>query len=207
MSHKSFISEKQVTQFIVNSYDFKTKEVHKLGFGGGSSLYLLREKPEVPFNVYYLFRDCSNGTTKRIFLGYYSSEELETYPNFFYPFPSGEVVDYHDVCLAKNFLSSYDSYRKIIDAIYNCGIKKPAWKDLMNYIREKNTISFSSTKDVIKVAQKPIIKAQEKPINIEEKSTKIETKKPDRKKMLETKLRLIDLQIEREKILQELDNL
>lgn len=67
MSHKSFISEKQVTQFIVNSYDFKNKEVHKLGFGGGSSLYLLREKPEVPFNVYYLFRDCSNGTTKRIF--------------------------------------------------------------------------------------------------------------------------------------------
>jgi hypothetical protein len=44
MSHKSFISEKQVTQFIVNSYDFKNKEVHKLGFGGGSSLYLLREK-------------------------------------------------------------------------------------------------------------------------------------------------------------------
>lgn len=43
MSHKSFISEKQVTQFIVNSYDLKNKEVHKLGFGGGSSLYLLRE--------------------------------------------------------------------------------------------------------------------------------------------------------------------
>ena len=86
-------------------------------------------------------------------------------------------------------------------------LKKPAWKDLMNYIREKNTISFSSTKEVIKVAQKPVIKAQEKPINVEEKPTKIETKKPDRKKMLETKLRLIDLQIEREKILQELDNL
>ena len=88
------------------------------------------------------FRDSSNGTSKRIFLGYYSSEEIETYPNFSYPFPSGDVVDYHDVCLAKNFLGSYDSYRKITDAIYNCGIKKPAWKDLMNYIREKNMISF-----------------------------------------------------------------
>lgn len=115
------------------------------------------------------------------------------------------MVDYHDVCLAKNFLGSCDSYRKITDAIYNCGIKKPAWKDLMNYIREKNMISFSSTKEVIKVAQKSVIKAQEKPINVEEKA--IKTKKPDRKKMLETKLRLIDLQIEREKILQELDNL
>lgn len=142
---------------------------------------------------------------KEFFLGYYSSEELETYPNFSYPFPSGDVVDYHDVCLAKNFLGSCDSYRKITDAIYNCGIKKPAWKDLMNYIREKNMISFSSTKEVIKVAQKSVIKAQEKPINVEEKA--IKTKKPDRKKMLETKLRLIDLQIEREKILQELDNL
>lgn len=49
MSHKSFISEKQVTQFIVNSYDFKTKEVHKLGFGARSSLYLLRKKTPSSF--------------------------------------------------------------------------------------------------------------------------------------------------------------
>ena len=56
MSHKSFISEKQVTQFIVNSYDFNDKEVHKLGFGGRKLAFiLLREKPEVPFSVYYLF--------------------------------------------------------------------------------------------------------------------------------------------------------
>lgn len=68
----------------------------------------------------------------------------------------------------------------------------------MNYIEEKTKVSFN---EPTAETQKPIIKVEEKLIKAEVKNTN------NKRKTLEAKLRLIDLQIEREKILQELDNI
>lgn len=86
--HKPFITEKQATQFIVNSYSPNVKGFFKLGFGGMTGLYLYGENPKVPFRVGYLFRDYSTGKSKTIPLGYYSSEELENLSGFFLSLPS-----------------------------------------------------------------------------------------------------------------------